>query len=94
MREIRQQAERIRTKLRELLPAVANALSPPDRENTDWEALGATSEEIRGFALDGLTRRLNIIGVPLVVALFGALRLARRRARTRQPYRPLAQAAA
>ena len=55
----------IRAKLHELLPAVASALAPPDRDGTDWEALGATSEEIRGFALDGLTRRLAIIGVPL-----------------------------
>ncbi len=45
-------------------------------------------------ALRGAVRYGNIIGVPVVVALFGALRLARRRARTRQPYRPLAQAAA
>lgn len=45
-------------------------------------------------ALRGAVRYGNIIGVPLVVALFGALRLARRRARTRQPYRPLAQGAA
>lgn len=45
-------------------------------------------------ALRGAVRYGNIIGVPLIVALFGALRLARRRARTRQPYRPLAQAAA
>jgi ribonucleoside-diphosphate reductase beta chain len=58
-------ADRIRTKLHELLPAMANALAPPDQEDTDWEALGATSDEIRQFALDGLTRRLNIIGVPL-----------------------------
>jgi ribonucleoside-diphosphate reductase beta chain len=58
-------AEQIRIKLHELLPAVASALNPPDRGDTDWEALGATSDEIRGFALDGLTRRLNIIGVPL-----------------------------
>lgn len=56
---------RIRSKLRELLPAVANALAPPDQEDTDWEALGATSDEIRQFGLDGLTRRLNTIGVPL-----------------------------
>jgi hypothetical protein len=27
--------------------------------------LGASAEELRGFALDGLTRRLAIIGVPL-----------------------------
>jgi ribonucleoside-diphosphate reductase beta chain len=58
-------ADRIRSKLHELLPAVANALAPPDQDDTDWEALGATGDEIRQFALDGLTRRLTIIGVPL-----------------------------
>jgi hypothetical protein len=40
-------------------------LAPPQREGTDWEALGASGDEIRDFALTGLTRRLNIIGVPL-----------------------------
>jgi len=58
-------ADRIRAKLGELLPAVAMALAPPDREGTDWEALGATSAEIREFALGGLNRRLAIIGAPL-----------------------------
>jgi ribonucleoside-diphosphate reductase beta chain len=60
-----QLGDRVRATLRELLPAVASALAPPDREGTDWEALGATSEEIRDFALRGLTRRLKIVGVPL-----------------------------
>jgi len=58
-------AGRIRAKLGELLPAVAMALAPPDREGADWEALGATSAEIREFALGGLGRRLAIIGAPL-----------------------------
>jgi ribonucleoside-diphosphate reductase beta chain len=58
-------ADRIRSKLRELLPAVASALAPPGQEATDWEALGATGDAIRQFALEGLTRRLNLIGVPL-----------------------------
>lgn len=58
-------ADNIRRKLGELLPSVATALSPPDREDTDWEALGTTSDEIRDYALSGLTRRLNVIGVPL-----------------------------
>ncbi len=31
----------------------------------DFEALGASGEEIREFALSGLTRRLKIIGVEL-----------------------------
>jgi ribonucleoside-diphosphate reductase beta chain len=60
-----QLADQVRATLRQLLPAVASALAPPDQEGTDFEALGASSAEIRDFALKGLTRRLNIIGVPL-----------------------------
>jgi ribonucleoside-diphosphate reductase beta chain len=58
-------AEAVRGTLRSLLPAVAEALTPPDREGTDWDALGASSEEIRDFAVGGLSRRLTIVGVPL-----------------------------
>ena len=58
-------ADRVRQTLRDLLTSVAAALAPPDREGTDWEALGASGDEIRDFALSGLTRRLNIVGVPL-----------------------------
>ena len=58
-------ADRVRATLRELLPAVADALAPPAREGSDWEALGASAEEIREFALTGLRRRLAIVGVPL-----------------------------
>ena len=58
-------ADAVRATLRELLPAVAESLSPPDREGTDWDALGADAGEIRDFALGGLTRRLDVIGVPL-----------------------------
>jgi len=54
----------IRATLRELLPAVAEALAPPGRDG-DFTALGFTADEIRAFALDGLTRRLAIVGVPL-----------------------------
>jgi ribonucleoside-diphosphate reductase beta chain len=57
--------ENVRQTLRSLLPAVAQALAPPDREGTDWDALGAGSEEIRDFAVSGLSRRLKIVGVPL-----------------------------
>lgn len=53
----------LRATLRELLPAVADSLTPP--AGADASVLGASAEELRGFALDGLTRRLNIIGVPL-----------------------------
>jgi ribonucleoside-diphosphate reductase beta chain len=59
------QADTIRHTLGELLPTVAEALTPPDRHGTDWNALGANSQEIRDFALTGLTRRLNIIGTTL-----------------------------
>jgi ribonucleoside-diphosphate reductase beta chain len=58
-------AERVRQALRDLLPSVASALTPPQREGTDWEALGASAEEIREFAIGGLERRLNVVGVPL-----------------------------
>lgn len=44
--------------------------------------------------LGTFVRYFNIIGVPLLVALVGGVRLARRRARTRQAYRPLAPSAA
>jgi hypothetical protein len=45
---------------------VVASLAPPDRgEDTDWDALGASADEIRAFALDGLNRRLKIIGVEL-----------------------------
>ena len=56
----------VRETLRDLLPAVAESLSPPDTgDETDFDAIGASAEEIRDFALSGLTRRLDIIGVPL-----------------------------
>jgi ribonucleoside-diphosphate reductase beta chain len=58
-------AETIRSTLQGLLPAVAESLTPPEREGTDWDALGASGEEIRDFALGGLTRRLKIIGAEL-----------------------------
>ena len=54
----------IRATLRDLLPSVAESLTPPDRD-ADAGALGAEAGEIREFALGGLERRLGIIGVPL-----------------------------
>jgi ribonucleoside-diphosphate reductase beta chain len=66
VRADRDAGDTIRAALRELLPSVAASLAPPDAGgDTDFEALGASSEDIRSFALDGLTRRLDIIGVPL-----------------------------
>jgi ribonucleoside-diphosphate reductase beta chain len=58
-------ADEARATLRALLPAVAESLTPPDRDGTDWDALGASAQEIREFALGGLTRRLKIIGAEL-----------------------------
>ena len=59
------QAEAVRGTLRKLLPAVSEALAPPDRENADWEVLGASADEVRESALKGLSRRLDVVGVPL-----------------------------
>ncbi len=59
-------AEVVRQTLRELLPSVAASLAPPEAgPERDFEAIGASSEDIRAFALGGLTRRLDVIGVPL-----------------------------
>jgi ribonucleoside-diphosphate reductase beta chain len=57
-----EQADAVRQTLRDLLPAVAESLKPPG-EGTN--ALGVTEDDVRNFALQGLTRRLSIIGVPL-----------------------------
>jgi ribonucleoside-diphosphate reductase beta chain len=56
-------AEVIRSMLRDLLPAVAESLRPPGDGSTD--VLGVTEDDLRAFALDGMTRRLAIIGVPI-----------------------------
>jgi ribonucleoside-diphosphate reductase beta chain len=57
--------DRVRITLRTLLPAVAESLTPPGRDGTDWEALGTSAEQVREFAIGGLRRRLSIVGVPL-----------------------------
>jgi ribonucleoside-diphosphate reductase beta chain len=51
----------IRETLTGLLPAVAESLTPP----ADASVLGASADELGSFALDGLRRRLDAIGVPL-----------------------------
>jgi len=58
-------SETIRGTLHSLLPSVAAALAPPTNDGLEFEALGASGEEIRQFALTGLTRRLKIIGIEL-----------------------------
>jgi len=63
--------EVVRQTLRDLLPSVAASLAPPDTgSDRDFAAIGASSDAIREFALGGLTRRLDIIGVPFA-SLFG-----------------------
>src|SRR5262249_22418511 len=65
VREKPEMADVVRATLRELLPSVAASLAPPDSgSDRDFAAIGASSEDIRAFALGGLTRRLEIIGVP------------------------------
>jgi ribonucleoside-diphosphate reductase beta chain len=55
-------ADTIRSTLRDLLPSVAESLRPPgDAESV----LGVAEDDLRSFALDGLTRRLKVIGVPI-----------------------------
>jgi ribonucleoside-diphosphate reductase beta chain len=63
VREHPEMADVVRATLRELLPSVADSLKPPG--GGDGEVLGVTQDDLRGFALGGLTRRLEIIGVPL-----------------------------
>jgi len=58
-------ADDVRATLRSLLPTVAEALTPPDLDGADWNALGASAGEIRAFAVSGLSRRLKLVGVPL-----------------------------
>jgi ribonucleoside-diphosphate reductase beta chain len=59
-----EQADTARTTLRELLPHVAAALELPGDGDAS-AVLGVSEESLREFALGGLTRRLQIIGVPL-----------------------------
>jgi ribonucleoside-diphosphate reductase beta chain len=56
-------ADVVRGTLRELLPAVAESLRPPG--NGAAGVLGVTEDDLRAFALDGMTRRLQLIGVPI-----------------------------
>jgi len=61
-----QMADVVRRTMYDVLPAVAESLTPP--EGADQSVLGASADELRGFALDGLNRRLKIIGVDLDAA--------------------------
>jgi ribonucleoside-diphosphate reductase beta chain len=66
VRESPEAAETVTETLRELLPSAAEALGGAgDGSGPDIERLGVSTEAVRDFALNGLTRRLDIIGVPL-----------------------------
>jgi ribonucleoside-diphosphate reductase beta chain len=65
VRERPEQGDTIRRTLRDLLPSVAEALGGSGGDAPDIERLGVGTDEVRQFALDGLTRRLEIIGVPI-----------------------------
>jgi ribonucleoside-diphosphate reductase beta chain len=65
VRERPELGDAVRETLRDLLPSVAESLKPPGNGDGSGELLGVTQEEIREFALSGLTRRLQLIGVPL-----------------------------
>ena len=59
-------ADVVRETMLELLPAVADSLTLPG--DADASALGASEDELREFALGGLSRRLKVIGVSLQAA--------------------------
>jgi ribonucleoside-diphosphate reductase beta chain len=57
-------ADVVRATLRELLPHVAESLKLPGDDDAS-SVLGVSEDDLRQFALGGLTRRLQIINVPL-----------------------------
>jgi len=59
-----EQADVVRQTLRDLLPHVAESLKLPGDGDAS-SVLGVSEDDLRQFALGGLTRRLQIIGVPL-----------------------------
>ncbi len=60
-----EQADTVRSTLRELLPHVAESLQLPGEGEGASSLLGVSQDDLRQFALGGLTRRLQIIDVPL-----------------------------
>jgi ribonucleoside-diphosphate reductase beta chain len=56
-------ADVIRDQIRELLPAVAESISPPSEGA--WDVLGVEEGALAEFAVGALNRRLALIGAPL-----------------------------
>ena len=66
VREDPSMAEVIRTRLVDLLPAVAESIAPPS--DGAWDVLGVEDGALGEFALGALSRRLTLIGVSLPTA--------------------------
>jgi ribonucleoside-diphosphate reductase beta chain len=64
VRDHPEQADVVREVLRELLPSVADSLKLPG-DGDAASVLGVSEDDLRQFALSGMTRRLEIIGVPI-----------------------------
>ena len=56
-------AEVVRDRVRGLLPAVAESISPPSEDA--WELLGVEDGALAEFGLGALNRRLSLVGAPL-----------------------------
>jgi ribonucleoside-diphosphate reductase beta chain len=65
IRQHPEQADTVCSTLRDLLPQVADSLKLPGDEDAASSMLGVSEDDLRQFALGGLTRRLQIIDVPL-----------------------------
>jgi len=59
--------EVVRQTLRDLLPSIAASLTSPG-DDAPSAAVGISDDALRTFALAGLTRRLDIIGVPISIS--------------------------
>ena len=59
-------ADVVRTRAMDMLPDVAQSVSPPSEGA--WDVLGVADGELAGYGLNALTRRLNVIGVQLQAA--------------------------
>jgi ribonucleoside-diphosphate reductase beta chain len=66
VREEPAMADVIRARLVDLLPAVAESVSPPSEGA--WDVLGVEDGALAAYGLNALTRRLKVIGVPLAPA--------------------------
>jgi ribonucleoside-diphosphate reductase beta chain len=64
VRDHPEQADTVREVLRDLLPHVAESLKLPGNGDAS-SVLGVSEDDLRAFALNGLTRRLSIIDVPI-----------------------------